>query len=300
VPAPQRTYRQVKGERRKGQRGKRTTVCVDLALGYRLDRIEHDALWGRDVSWQAVTGEGLPLSGRGGLRGDISRDDAEEAAMFDASRRYPKHAIAPQWQQWKLPGGESYREWLVMAPAWPQAYFSPHFKLRNVLLHFRVDMRRTASGETALFVQEVQSDWAQGAPSRHPLGLDPAKSPMPLARDWTLLAAKLLLLQAASLGADHLAWTTGEQQVQRWGGLGEQHLRRIYDEALPHAFERLLGCAFTHEEACVSGVEDARQDLLKVHSLALPESVRREILNRGFPAWGTEVPRWSVSSREPG
>lgn len=38
---------------------------------------------------------------------------------------------------------------------------SPHFKEENVLAHARIDERKTKSGEEVLFVNEIQSDWAQ-------------------------------------------------------------------------------------------------------------------------------------------
>lgn len=62
-----------------------------------------------------------------------------------------------------LPGPhENYREILLTSPGRQNAeYRSPHWDEPNVLVHLRADDRTTADGKRALFVEEVQSDWAQ-------------------------------------------------------------------------------------------------------------------------------------------
>lgn len=68
-----------------------------------------------------------------------------------------------KYSQYTLPGGANYRELLLTLPAQEpeQAFHSTHFKEPNVVAHARFDERIDAQGKRTLFLEEVQSDWAQ-------------------------------------------------------------------------------------------------------------------------------------------
>lgn len=90
----------------------------------------------------------------------------------------------PKFQDWKLPGGENYREILLRLPsnrpsiknmgraeynaaveaadkAGVSDYKSSHWEEPNVLAHMRVQDRVGPNGEKILHVEEIQSDWHQ-------------------------------------------------------------------------------------------------------------------------------------------
>ena len=208
----------------------------DPCLGYSLELRRWDDLFGPTEIWRAYDYRGDPVRTRAFPRGEYpSRTDATTALQRHAAMLYPKLSTRGNWSQHRLTGGARYREWLVTLPWYATGYISPHFPQRNVLLHVRSDVREGLDGERVLFLQEIQSDWAQQARWR------PASVPTPPWRDeWPALALKLMLLHAIAQGFDALAWTTGDEQVQRWSGLGARGLRELYDRTVPREARRLL------------------------------------------------------------
>jgi hypothetical protein len=160
------------------------------------------------------------------------------------------------------------------------AFKSSHFDEPDILAHVRFDDRTMPDGKKALFLEEVQSDWAQKgkregfanpAPTKLPDGIyitpdddqfqvvnregnpllrrtfasesearaaalqhygegagNPGVPDMPFKQDWHELAMKRMLRHAAENGYDQLAWTTGEQQAERYDL--SKHIGRVtYD-----------------------------------------------------------------------
>ena len=242
VPATERNCKSV-GKRRKPLPGQeRHVVEIDPVLGYRIEEVEHQALWGTDRHWLATSHDGRML------------EDADHKILFptpyyaalaskkDAKRRFPKRVALGQWSEHAWTGGTDYREWLVTMPFYPHSYFSPHFKVRNVLSHIRCDMRDGPDGERVLLIHEVQSDWAKD--TRDAIGIadaDPEHAQFPpFWREWSSLTMKLVLLHAAHQGADGLAWTKGSHQILRYEGFGAKGLAQLYDQILPREVNRLV------------------------------------------------------------
>ncbi len=119
---------------------------------------------------------------------------------------------APKFADYVLPGGSDYRELLIhWAPPDPfTRYQSKHWDEPNVLAHARYNYRPDASGQDVLFIEELQSDWHQDA--RAGKNVDPA----PFARTWHELLLRRLLHQAVMDGCTAIAWTTGDQQAERY------------------------------------------------------------------------------------
>jgi hypothetical protein len=65
-------------------------------------------------------------------------------------------------------------------------------------------------GKRTLFIEEIQSDWGQAKRA----GKDVPE--MPFSKTWHELALKRMLRYAAENGYDKIAWTTGEQQAERY------------------------------------------------------------------------------------
>lgn len=100
-------------------------------------------------------------------------DDLVNAANPDTDDR---QSDGTHYANWTLPGGRRYREVLLTLPAAGHhrrrtgvpfadneigVYQSPHWRAPNVLLHLRVTDREDVQGRRTLFVEEIQSDWAQ-------------------------------------------------------------------------------------------------------------------------------------------
>ena len=116
------------------------------------------------------------------------------------------------------------------------AFRSSHFDEPNILAHIRFNERTDADGKRVLFIEEIQSDWAQkgrkvgfsNKPATHPAGwaeTNDARSTgagIPSApfvtktESWAMLAFKRMIRYAAENGFDRIAWTTGEQQAARY------------------------------------------------------------------------------------
>lgn len=133
-------------------------------------------------------------------------------------------------------------------------YRSSHWSEPNVLLHVRMNDRVDADGKKVLFLEELQSDWHQEGRKKGygPQGkfavfsnesavgeyqtreeaekaakeaggntyiqdLTKAGVPhAPFSKTWHELGMKRMLRYAAENGYDRIAWTTGEQQAERY------------------------------------------------------------------------------------
>ncbi|MBP1724400.1 MAG: hypothetical protein H6Q44_2105, partial [Deltaproteobacteria bacterium] len=132
---------------------------------------------------------------------------------------------------------------------------SSHWNEPNVLAHARFNERTDAEGKRVLFIEEIQSDWHQegrkkgyagnreGWEVRKGSGLNPWQAfykneprrlsgptrkavwdlidkegtpPAPLAKTWHEFVLKRMIRWAAENGFDRIAWTTGEQQADRY------------------------------------------------------------------------------------
>lgn len=100
----------------------------------------------------------------------------------------------------------------------PQHDFeSSHFGERNILAHIRFNERTTEDGQKVLFIEEVQSDWAQEARKSGQKGEGKVPDmPFKNTDQWVNLAMRRAMKYAADNGFDRIAWTTGEHQVKRY------------------------------------------------------------------------------------
>lgn len=323
--APDRTLKRAK-KLPKAQTGQlRAVAGYDHVLGYRIEQVEHQTLWGTDAHWQAVTHEGQVIHTPMNQTLLSTEESAKALATGHAKLHFPKRIALGRWGHIAWSGGEEYREWLITLPYYPASYFSSHFNVRNVLAHVRCDVRQGADGERILLLQEVQSDWAQNA--RRAIGagtLQPRDEDYPpFLKEWPALAMKLVLLHAAHRGLDAIAWTRGAHQVFRYKGLGATGLNELYDRTLPREVNRMiktcgglcemlevfvptnfsirqsedgydvytaentfLGTARTLEDARHFVPDGAHELLYEVHGVRLPQAIRKAILDTGFPAWG--------------
>ncbi len=323
---PDRPLAKIKGEAKPQAGQQRLLRLFDHVLGYRIEEVEHAALWGKDRHWQAVTFDGKVLRNRVTRRAIFeSSAEAISRAQEHAREVLPKLLAAERWVDWSWTGGEEYREWLITLPYFPVTFISSHFSVRNILAHVRCDLREGAGGERVLMLHEVQSDWMQKV---RRLIRDRGKEidfdgVSPFLHEWPALTLKLMLLHAAHLGVDALAWTRGAHQAHRYRGLGREGLLELYDRTLPREAKRmlkpfgmacetievyvpdnfeirrteggyevrtaqgkLLGVAPSFPEARALLPDGAHERLYAVHGVRLSKAARGAILANGFAAWG--------------
>jgi hypothetical protein len=315
---PVKAFKKTKRLRRAPVEISRTVIGYDRVLGYRIEQVEYEALWGPDRHWQAITNDG-DLIGKGTAHAlGATPDAAMAAASAHARIHFPKRMALGRWATYAWNGGEDYREWLITLPFHRQSFFSSHFGIRNVLAHVRCDVRQGPDGERVMLLHEVQSDWSQKARREEPGVVRP-----PFMKEWPALVMKMMILHAAHMRLDAVAWTRGAHQVFRYKGLGATGLTELYDHTLPREVNRilkpfgtgcemlgvfvptnfsirrsengydvyspaneLLGTSLTLEEAREFVPDGGHELLYEVHGVRLAAETRQEILSKGFPAWG--------------
>ncbi|MBL0252719.1 MAG: hypothetical protein IPQ12_09135 [Polaromonas sp.] len=304
----------------------RQITHFDPVLGYRLEKVIHQTLWGEETNWQAVTHSGHIIQNALNLSIVDTDNIAAKLAASHAAQRFPKKFAYGSYRSWAWTGGANYREWLITLPYYPQSYLSGHFKVRNVLAHIRCDIREGEHGERILMLQELQSDWAQRTRRAAVNGTRhrPDETPPPFMKEWQSLVMKLVLLHAANEGLDAVAWTRGAHQAFRYKNISHANLNELYDRTLPREVNRLLkpygaSCetlgvyvpanfaitqtehgyeVFSKEDNELLGtapslaaasefVPDGGHEILyQVHGVKLTSVVRAAILSNGFAAWG--------------
>ena len=94
-----------------------------------------------------------------------------------------------------------------------EGFRSSHFDEPNILVHLRLNDRTGPNGEKVLFIEELQSDWGQSKRS----GKDVPDAPFITSTDaWVELGLKQAIRMAVDGGYDKVAWTTGDQQNERY------------------------------------------------------------------------------------
>lgn len=98
------------------------------------------------------------------------------------------------------------------------SFIAPHFKdvgVKNIIAHIRFNERTDVDGKKVLFLEELQSDAQQATRD----GKDIKKMPFTDTKDpksVTALSLKRMIAYAVENEFDKIAWTTGEQQSERY------------------------------------------------------------------------------------
>jgi hypothetical protein len=124
-----------------------------------------------------------------------------------------------------------------------EAYQSGHWDEPNVLAHTRFNDHTDEQGNKILFVEEIQSDWHQKGRKNGYIPTDineqvpyGAVPNAPFAKTWHEFVIKRLIRYAAENGYDKIAWTTGEQQAERYNlskQVGSVQVYRNYKDGKP-------------------------------------------------------------------
>ena len=178
----------------------------------------------------------------GGLFYDNSLE-AKTAANEHARQHLGIHNGAKtntQFDHLTLFGGDDYREWFVSLPDYQRTFFGAHFFDHNILAHIRTTSRTDKAGRKILFIEEVQSDWHQsGKRNGYDTSCWGKVANAPFKQEWSVLAVKLMLIQASQNGYAGIAWSMGNIQEMRY----QRYLKAIkkyYDSTIPKALNRLV------------------------------------------------------------
>ena len=116
----------------------RAVSRFDPVLGYRIEQVEHQTLWGPEHNWQAVTYGGKML--RNASKQSVFQTVAAAAALAasHAKQNFPKRVALGRFSAYAWTGGEAYREWLITLPYYPASYLAGHFKVRTYWCMFAV------------------------------------------------------------------------------------------------------------------------------------------------------------------
>ena len=177
------------------------------------------ATWHADEVWQNSAGQ-LCYSFESALRdANIVADNKidyylgylseprldEDGDIRDGTTTYGKYSFAPL-------GGYPYSETLLTLRD-DTTFVSGHWPVGNVLAHIRTTQFWDDDDTKTLFVEELQSDWAQAkrgsAYVAHAPFVDSTKK-------WLNLALKKVLHQAVEAEADRIAIINGAQSAQRY------------------------------------------------------------------------------------
>lgn len=174
----------------------------------------------------------------------IASSEAQDAWQYDDDdihAEFARETGRPHFDGYRQDGGENYREILIriedqdvpepfardLNPAMLMPYRSPHWRYTNVICHIRISDRRDDAGRAVLFVEEIQSDWAQagrkhgfaGKGAQEDATLRDGRSPGPVVRgpfvektqSWVTLALKQVVGLAVAQGYERIAFVRGEQ-----------------------------------------------------------------------------------------
>lgn len=167
-----------------------------------------------------------------------AESDARSLANQYAKGDKPVDRLA-KYAEYQIPGGKNYREVLLTVPSKRpsiknmsraeynaaieeadrlgiQNYQSVHWDVPNVVSHIRMNDRTDFNGNKVLFIEEMQSDWAQQGRKRG-FGKDIPEGPfVKNTNEWVDLSLKNIIKRAVDEGYDRVAFINGKQSADRY------------------------------------------------------------------------------------
>jgi hypothetical protein len=152
---------------------------------------------------------------------DLTREE-----MIDELSLDPRLLQGTKHRQYTLAGGKNYVELIVTEPSgrtkpykdFDEIHFGPESGGKH-LGWVRMNQRKDMDGNDVLFLEEIQSQRGQDGRELG-FGNEEGKVPdAPMMKDtkaWTALLLKRAIAYAQEQGINRIAWTTGEQQVDRY------------------------------------------------------------------------------------
>ena len=146
-----------------------------------------------------------------------AESDAKSLANQYAKGEKPVDRLA-KYAEYQIPGGKNYREVLLTVPtqeSTPQ-FRSSHWQDPNIVSHIRMNDRTDFNGKQVLFIEEMQSDWAQQGRKRG-FGQEVPEGPfVKNTNEWVDLSLKNIIKRAVDEGYDRVAFINGKQSADRY------------------------------------------------------------------------------------
>ena len=148
-------------------------------------------------------------------------DDAYKDAKEILMDQRPANERGAMFEEYVVPGGidGSYREAFLTAQAPPVPWADGHddyWMIENPIVRVRYDFRHDADGNYLLFVHEIQPPQPENQKRMPPLFL----------KHWRELGIKYTLKVAVENGAQAVAWTSGQHQIDLYPSI-ESEVKRI-------------------------------------------------------------------------
>lgn len=151
------------------------------------------------------------------------------------------------FENYVLPGGANYTEWLITAPNLPHVYIGPHFDAPNVVAHVRTTEREVSGIGMVFVLEEIQSDWNQTLRDIDLNGgifeateeqeLPPPENPY--RHHWLEAALRMMSILAVRKGLSGIAWLPGRIHAERFPWANAKGLEGFYDNVVPKAATKL-------------------------------------------------------------
>lgn len=158
---------------------------------------------------------------------------------------------------YKTDGGTNYREIEFIVPQLEDSYSAyAHWDGdEGVFAHTRLQDFTDTTGAKVLFVEEIQSDWAndirKAKKRRDELLASPIEGAeavseddpfynMPFGDDYYQFVLKRLIRMAAEEGYDKIAWTTPDMQVERWAEDYRGGYETLYGRQIPSFLKKYI------------------------------------------------------------
>jgi hypothetical protein len=110
---------------------------------------------------------------------DEAKIQAQQIAEDDGRMAFADDVV--QHSEYTVSGGDNYREFLLTLPNQKgRGFTAGHYSEENVVAHFRTTDIKGPNGEKALFIEEIQSDWAQKGRRR---GFQPSEEEFKVAKE---------------------------------------------------------------------------------------------------------------------
>lgn len=167
----------------------------------------------------------------------------------------------------------------LIADEFNQGHFPKEGK--DLVAHTRFDTRETTDGKRILFIEEVQSDWANDLLFGK---LRPEAPYVKYQKAWVTMVAKQVIAHAVEQGdIDGISWTSAEDQSNRWRTMGKRRLE-VYQKTLPKAMQSILS-----DHVPGAKLEDVDiQDIGVRQALMLNDEVRNSVQSKGFPLFSIQ------------
>jgi len=138
----------------------------------------------------------------------LSRDEFYEfkGYTFDQVLDMPKDKREELFKEWTTYSDKEIAKRSV-------SFKSSHFDEPNILAHVRMNERTDKDGNKVLFIEEIQSDWSSAKRKGQNVPSAPFINDT---KAYVALALKRILRYAVDNGFDKVAWTSGEQQADRY------------------------------------------------------------------------------------